>query len=66
MELHEKKFEVVSYPLNGLKDLRELPFYPETVEYSTPKMLCVILVYTSAATDLGLHILRRQSKKQGR
>ena len=33
MELHEQMFEVVNYPLNGSKALRELLFYPETVEY---------------------------------
>ena len=37
MELHEDKFEVVSYPLNSSKSLRELPFYPTTLEYGTPK-----------------------------
>ena len=31
MELHEEKFEVMSYPLNGSYLLRQLPFYPETV-----------------------------------
>ena len=37
MELHEEKFEVMSYPLNGSYLLRQLPFYPETVHYSTHK-----------------------------
>ena len=33
MELHEKKFEVVNYSLNESKMMKELPFYPETVQY---------------------------------
>ena len=32
MELHEQKFEVVSYAFNISKTLRELPFYPDYVE----------------------------------
>ena len=35
MELHKKKFEVVSYTLNGSKTMRLMPFYPKTVEYCT-------------------------------
>ena len=37
MELHEEKFEVVSYTctLNGPKTMRLMPFYPQTVEYCT-------------------------------
>ena len=35
MELHEEKFEVVSYTLNGSKTMRLMPFYPQTVEYCT-------------------------------
>ena len=36
MELHEKKFEVVSYSLNESEILKELPFYSEAVQYCTP------------------------------
>jgi len=35
MELHKKKIEVVSYIFNTSKIMRQLPFYPLTVEYST-------------------------------
>ena len=59
MELHEKKFEVVSYPLNGSKDLRELPFYPETVEYSTPKGH--VISPQNVVRDLGVYICSNRS-----
>ena len=65
MELHEQKFEVVNYPLNGSKALRELPFYPETVEYNTtPKGHAIspqgtvrdLGVYVSSSRSWGPHI----------
>ncbi|XP_063676111.1 uncharacterized protein LOC134812558 [Bolinopsis microptera] len=64
MELHEQKFEVVNYPLNGSKALRELPFYPETVEYTTPKGHAIspqetvrdLGVYVSSSRSWGPHI----------
>ena len=37
MELHENKFQLLSYPLNNSFLLRQLPFYPENLEYTTPK-----------------------------
>ena len=59
MELHEKKFEVVSYSLNASKTLQQLPFYPSTVEYSTP---CghVIDPQTSVR-DLGVYVSNDRS-----
>ena len=52
MELHEKKFEVLSYPLNGSRDLRELPNYPESIEYITPGGHCITPQET--VRDLGV------------
>ena len=54
MELHEKKFEVVSYPLNGSTVMRELPFYPETVEYRTPNG--VVISPSNTVRDLGVYV----------
>ena len=54
MELHENKFEVVSYPLNESKIMRELPFYSETVQYSTPGG--VIITPQNTVRDLGVYI----------
>ena len=54
MELHEQKFEVVSYSLNSSKSLRELPFFPENVEYRTPKGHRITPQDT--VRDLGVHI----------
>jgi hypothetical protein len=59
MELHEKRFEVVSYPLNGSKHLRELPFYPDTVEYSTPKGH--VISPQDVVRDLGVYICSNRS-----
>ncbi len=59
MELHEQKFEVVSYPLNGSKALRELPFYPETVEYSTPGGH--IITPRDTVRDLGVYVSNDRS-----
>ena len=59
MELHEQKFEVVSYPLNKSKALRELPFYPETVEYSTPRGY--IISPQETVRDLGVYISNNRS-----
>lgn len=64
MELHEQKFEVVSYNLNTSKTLRELPLYPENVEYSTPKghvitpqeIVCDLGVNVSSSRGWGPHI----------
>ena len=54
MELHEQKFEVMSYNLNTSKTLRELPFYPENIEYSTPKGH--IITPQETVRDLGVHV----------
>ncbi|KAL5257941.1 hypothetical protein ACHWQZ_G012778 [Mnemiopsis leidyi] len=54
MELHENKFEVVSYPLNESKTMRELPFYSETVQYSTPGG--VIITPQNTVRDLWVYI----------
>ena len=54
MELHEQKFEVVSYALNTSKTLRELPFYPANVEYRTPKGHKIAPQDT--VRDLGVHV----------
>ena len=54
MELHEQKFEVVSYSLNTSKALRQLPFYPLTVEYCTPKGH--IIAPQGVVRDLGVYI----------
>lgn len=54
MELHEKKFEVVSYPLNGSKLMRQMPFYPETVEYSTPEGH--VITPKDTVRDLGVYV----------
>ena len=59
MELHEQKFEVVSYTLNGSRDIRELPFYPETVEYSTPKGH--VISPQETVRDLGVYISNNRS-----
>ena len=76
MELHEKKFEVVSYTLNASKTMQQLPFYPLTVEYSTPcghiinpqKTVRDLGVYVSNERSWTPHtpILRKQSKGLGR
>jgi hypothetical protein len=54
MELHEKKFKVLSYPLNGssTRDLRELPNYPESIEYITSGVHCITPQET--VRDLGV------------
>ena len=52
MELHEDKFQLLSYPLNNSYLLRQLPFYPENVEYNTPKGHVIEL--TDTARDLGV------------
>ena len=55
MELHEKKFEVVNYSLNESKMMKELPFYPETVQYRTPGG--VVIAPQDVVRDLGsIHI----------
>ncbi|KAL5246868.1 hypothetical protein ACHWQZ_G018912 [Mnemiopsis leidyi] len=64
MELHEQKFEVVSYNLNTSKTLRELPLYPENVKYRTPKghvitpqeIVCDLGVNVSSSRGWGPHI----------
>ena len=59
MELHEKKFEVVSYSLNTSKTLQQLPFYPLTVEYSTP---CGHVIDPQASVrDLGVYVSNDRS-----
>ena len=59
MELHEKKFEVVSYSLNASGSLRQLPFYPLTVEYHTPKGHTIIP--QKVVRDLGVYISNDRS-----
>ena len=54
MELHEQKFEVVSYSLNTSKALRQLPFYPLTVEYCTPKGH--VIAPQGVVRDLGVYV----------
>ena len=54
MELHEDKFEVVSYSQNGSKILRQLPFYPSTVEYSTPRGH--VIEPQATVRDLGVYV----------
>ena len=64
MELHKKKFEVVSYPLNGSTVMRQLPFYPLSVEYRTPQGHTIspqdtvrdLGVYVSSSRSWGPHI----------
>ena len=52
MELHEDKFQLLSYPLNSSYLLRQLPFYPENVQYKTPKGH--VIEVTDTARDLGV------------
>ncbi len=59
MELHEKKFEVVSYPLNTSKIMRELPFYPLSVEYCTPQGH--IISPQDTVRDLGVYVSSNRS-----
>ena len=59
MELHEQKFEVVSYSLNASKSLRELPFYPMTVEYNTQKGH--VIAPQEIVRDLGVHVSSNRS-----
>ena len=59
MELHEKKFEVVSYPLNASKIMRELPFYPLSVEYCTPQGHTISPQDT--VRDLGVYVSSNRS-----
>ena len=54
MELHEKKFEVVNYSLNESKMMKELPFYPETVQYYTPGG--VVIAPQDVVRDLGVYM----------
>ena len=64
MELHEQKFKVVCHNLNMSKTLREPLFYPENVEYSTPKGHVItpqenvrdLGVNVSSSRGWGLHI----------
>ncbi|KAL5251660.1 hypothetical protein ACHWQZ_G017138 [Mnemiopsis leidyi] len=59
MELHEKKFEVVSYKLNTSKIMRQLPFYPLTVEYSTS---CGHIIEPQVTVrDLGVYVSNERS-----
>ncbi len=66
MELHGKKLEVMSYSLNGSKLLRQLPFYPENIECSTPEghttepneTVRDLGVYVSSSRSWGPHIER--------
>ena len=59
MELHDKKFEVLSYSLNGSKSLRQLPFYPENIEYSTPGGH--VIEPKETVRDLGVHVSSSRS-----
>ena len=52
MELHEDKFQLLSYPLNSSHLLRQLPFYSENLQYKTPKGHVITL--TDTARDLGI------------
>ena len=52
MELHENKFQLLSYSLNSSYLLRQLPFYPENYEYKTPKGH--IIEPTDTVKDLGV------------
>ena len=52
MELHEDKFQLLSYPLNSSYMLRQLPFYPENIQYKTPKGY--VIEVTDTAKDLGV------------
>ena len=61
MQLHEQKFEVLSYSL-GLKKaeyLRELPLYPETIEYRTPKGH--LITPRESVRDLGVIVSSNRS-----
>ena len=61
MQLHEQKFEVLSYSLYkpSAKDLRELPLYPETWEYMTPKGH--IITPRETVRDLGVYVSSNRS-----
>ena len=59
MELHENKFQLLSYSLNNSHLLRQLPFYPETVEYKTPKGHTIEV--TDIARDLGVLVSSSRS-----
>ena len=53
-ELHEDKFQLLSYPLNSSQLLRQLPFYSENSQYKSPKGHVITL------TDTRNYCLKRQ------
>ena len=59
MEVHEDKFQLLSYPLNISYLLRQLPFYPENDEYKTPKRH--VIEHTDTARDLGVLVSSNRS-----
>ena len=62
-ELHEDKFQLLSYPLNSSHLLRQLPFASENLQYKTPNscqsslyflpLYCHVITLTDTARDLG-------------
>ena len=59
MELHEEKFEVLSYSLTRCHTLRQLPFYPDSPEYKTPKGHTITPADT--VRDLGVYVSSNRS-----
>ena len=52
MELHEDKFQLLSYPLTSSRLIKQLPFYSENLHRKTPKGHVITL--TVPARDLGI------------
>ena len=63
MQLHEQKFDVLSYSLNKTKEHREMiklfPLYAETVVYTTPKGH--VITPKETVRDLGVHVSSSRS-----
>ena len=63
IELHEDKFQLLSYPLNSSHLLRQLPFYSENLQYKTPKGH--VITMTDTARDLGILVSKSQVTGHG-
>ena len=59
MELHEEKFEILTYSQNQAKTLRQLPFYGLSTEYHTPKGH--VIAPSETVRDLGVLVSSTRS-----
>ena len=59
MELHEEKFETLTYSQNQAKTLRQLPFYGSSTEYHTPKGH--VIAPSETVRDLGVLVSSTRS-----